>query len=203
VSIVMRQDSKKNTYQLWAQDQPASCAIASIWMARSQAKQKSFAETEWELAWRIYQHTVVGIPLAFSSNDAPPPMSINPSGLASNQSTFNNMFGNFGTFAAQVVHALRTDGLRVTHTPNPGPPGITVNSAKLSQTTPAIAMLGWYSLQPNGQWQRNGGHFIVAADVIANQVVFLDPWGGVLNEVANNGRYQATGWIEETIYLSA
>jgi len=201
----MRQDSKKNTYQLWAQDQPASCAIASIWMARSQAKQQSFAETEWELAWRIYQHTIVGIPLAFSSNNdtPPPPMSINPSGLASNQSTFKNMFGNFGTLAGQVVQALRTDGLKVAYTPNTGPVGITIKTAKLSQATPAIALLGWYSPQPNGQWKRNGGHFIVAADVIANQIVFLDPWGGVLNEVANNGRYQATGWIEQTIYLSA
>ena len=205
MTIVLRQDSKKNTYQLWAQDQPASCAIASIWMARSQVKQQTFAETEWELAWRVYQHTVVGIPLALSSSSSTPPapVSINPSAVSNNQSTFYNMFGSFGTFAPQVAKAVLSDGMKASFVPNPGNPGLTLNVAKLSQTTPAIVMLGWYSQQANGQWQRNGGHFIVAADVIANRIVFLDPWGGVLNEVANNGKYQATGWIEEAIYLSA
>ena len=72
MTIVFRQDSKRNTYQIWAQEQPASCAVASIWMARSQARQMTFAEGEWDLAWRIYQHTVVGLPLAFSSSATAP-----------------------------------------------------------------------------------------------------------------------------------
>jgi hypothetical protein len=62
----MRQDSVKHTYQIWAQDQAQSCAVASIWMARSQARQQSFAETEWDLAWRFYQQTVIGMPATSS-----------------------------------------------------------------------------------------------------------------------------------------
>ena len=203
MTILFRQDSRKRNYQIWAQEQPASCAIASIWMARSQARQQSFAETEWELAWRIYQHTVVGMPLAFSSSSStpPPPVSINPSAVKNDQNTFYNMFGSFGTFAKQVTDAVRSDGLKATHVPNPGA-AQSLNTAKLSQTTPAIVLLGWYSTQ-NGVQQRNGGHFVVAADVIANNIVYLDPWGGDLNEFANNGRYRANGLIEELIYISA
>jgi hypothetical protein len=81
---------------------------------------------------RIYQPTIVSIPLAFPSDNvtAPPPMSINPNGLASNQSTLTTCW--------KYRHAGRASGA-----------------------------------------------------------------GGVLNEVTNNGKYQATGWIEQTIDLSA
>jgi len=168
VSIVMCRDSAGHTYQVWAQEQNASCAIASLWMARSQAKQQSFAEEEWELAWRVYQRVVIGMPREFAADSAPPPpVCINPAAVGNDQVTFYNMFGNFGTFAPQVVQALRSDGLKATQVTGSGFPN-TLNS-----------------------------------DVIGNNIVYLDPWGGELRELANNGKYLSNGWIEVLIYVSA
>lgn len=198
MTIVFRQDSKRNTYQIWVQEQPSSCAIASIWMARSQAKSMSFAESEWELAWRIYRQVVVGMPAAFSATAwaTPAPLCLDSRGTTSDQSTFRNMFGNFGTYARQVAQALQNDGLRATHTPAP------LDPTKLSQTTPAIILLGWYAQQPDGTLQRNGGHFIVAATRNGNRVVLLDPWDGALSELPNSSVYQSNGIYEEIIYVS-
>lgn len=210
MSIEMRQDSNRNMYQVWAQEQPASCAVASIWMARSQARQKSFAEEEWDLAWRIYRHTVEGMPLAFSR--APyGPVCIDPPNLANDQATFYDMFRVHGTYAGQVAQALRTEGLNATFVPNAsGLPltnttqAQTLNLAKVSTSTPVIVMLGWYSLVNGQPDKRNGGHFVVAANVIGNRIVYLDPWGGELYELANDGRYRGRGdLLEELIYVSA
>ncbi len=194
MTIVISQDSKRNTYQIWKQEQPASCAVASIWMARGLAKQMSFAEEEWDLAWRVYQHTVVGLPVAFSSSAAAPtgPLCIDASAVANNQSTFYNMFGRFGTFAGQVAQALTSEGLKATHVQGSTLP-MRLNVTKLGQRTPAIVLLGWYSQQPNGQLQRNGGHFIVAADRIGNNIVFLDPWDAALYELPNTVQYNGNG----------
>jgi hypothetical protein len=203
MTIVYQQDSKKNTYQIWAQEQANSCAVAAIWMARCQARQMTFAETEWDLAWRLYQHAVVGIPWALSSSASAPtgPMSIDPRAYTASQSSFYNMFGSFGTFAAQVAKVLRSEGLKVTHLPNSGT-AQSLNVAKLSQRSPAIVLVGWYATQ-NGRQTRTGGHFVVAAEHINNQIVYLDPWGGNLYELANNARYRAPGLIEEVIYLAS
>jgi hypothetical protein len=43
----------------------------------------------------------------------------------------------------------------------------------------------------------------VAAEHINNQIVYLDPWGGNLYELANNARYRGPGLIEEVIYLAS
>src|SRR5262245_31968222 len=200
MTIVFRQDSKRNNYQLWVQEQPASCAIASIWMARSLAKQMSFAEGEWELAWRIYRQVVVGMPPAFTraAQATPAPMCLDSRGTTGDQTTFRNMFANAGTTAGQVVQALRNDGL-------PAAP-VRISSAaplvdltRLSQTTPAIILLGWYQQNASGQWERNGGHFIVAAERIGNKIVLLDPWDGVLSEIQNTYLYQGNGVFEWAI----
>lgn len=198
MTIVLRQDSMRNTYQIWVQEQPSSCAIASIWMARSFAKSMSFAETEWELAWRVYRQVVVGLPPAFSATAwaTPAPLCLDPTGTTADQSTFRNMFANFGTFARQVAQALRSDGLRATHSTAP------LDPTKLSQTTPAIILLGWYARLPDGTLQRNGGHFIVAAGRNGNRVVLLDPWDGALSEQPNSSIYQGNGLYEEVIYVS-
>jgi hypothetical protein len=116
MTVALSQDSAGNTYQIWAQEQPDSCAIASMWMARCQAKQQTFVE--------------------------------------------------------------------------------------VSDSTPAVVLLGWYYMV-NGALQRNGGHFVVAVNVLGNRIVYLDPWGGVLNEFGNNTRYDTNGYIEEIIYVSA
>ncbi len=195
MTIYYRTDSDGGTHQVWAQRQAATCAVASIWMARNQAKQMTHKENEWSLAWRLYHQVVQGMALSPSPSA---PMSLSPSAHQNNQGTFGNMFSRAGTSMGQVSQALKNDGLKVTHLTSFSP-GTAVDASKLSDTTPAIVLLGWY----NGL-QRNGGHFIVASrKTRAGRVVYLDPWGGVLSELGVGPAYQTTGIFEQIIYLSA
>lgn len=195
MSINFRDDSDGVTHQVWAQQQANSCAVASIWMARNQAFQMTFAEEEWSLAWRIYGQVVQGMNFVPSP---PAPMSLDPRAHQRNQNTFQNMFASFGTFMGQVAQALKNDGLKVTHLTSFSP-GSTVDSSKLSDTTPAIVLLGWY----NGS-TRNGGHFIVASrQTRSGSIVYLDPWEGHLRELGTGPNYLSTGRFEQILYLSA
>ena len=195
MTIVMRSDSDQHVHQVWAQQQANSCAVASIWMARNQARQMTVNEGEWALAWRIYGQVVQGMALV----PAPPaPMSLSPAAFPSNQNTFQNMFASFGTYMDQVARALTHDGLRVT-LKTPFSPGTAVDPRRLSDTTPGIVLLGWY----NGA-QRNGGHFIVASRRTGRgQIVYLDPWGGQLNELGPGPAYPGGGKFEQVVYISA
>ncbi len=194
MSIYYRDDSDNYTHQVWAQQQASSCAVASIWMARNQAMQMTVNEEEWGLAWRMYSQVVQGMLFV---PEAPAPMTFSQSAHQNNQSTFGNMFANAGTFMDQVAQAIRNEGLKVSTTSFS--PGTTVNSAKLSDTKPAIVLLGWY----NGN-QRNGGHFIVASrKTRSGKVVYLDPWRGQLRELGVGPSYQATGRFEQVAYISA
>jgi len=195
MSIIYRDDSDGVTHQVWAQQQANSCAVASIWMARNQAFQMTFDEGEWALAWRVYGQVVQGgnfVP------QAPAPMTLDPRAHASNQGTFQNMFASAGTFMGQVAQALRNDGVKIKHLTGFSP-GTAVDASKLSDTDPAIVLLGWY----NGN-TRNGGHFIVASRrAQSGQIVYLDPWQGQLRELGIGPQYQSTGRFEQILYLSA
>ena len=194
MTIHFRTDSDNLTHQVWEQQQASSCAVASIWMARNQAKQMTVNESEWDLAWRIYQQVVQSSDFV---PEAPAPMSFNPGSHQNDQNSFGNMFSRMGTFMNQVAQALRNDGLRITHQTSFSP-GSTVDPARLSDSTPAIVLLGWY----NGT-TRNGGHFIVASRrTRTGKIVYLDPWRGQLRELGIGPVYQTTGRFEQIIYIS-
>ena len=195
MSIIYRDDSDKMVHQVWAQQQANSCAVASIWMARNQAFQMTFAEDEWALAWRMYGQVVQGMDFV---PQAPAGMTLDPRAHQPNQNTFQNMFASAGTFMGQVAQAIRNDGLKVTHLTGFSP-GTTIAPSRLSDTNPAIVLLGWY----NGN-TRNGGHFIVASrQTRSGQIVYLDPWEGQLRELGTGPQYQSTGRFEQILYLSA
>lgn len=195
MSIHYKNDSDQVTHQVWAQRQAASCAIASIWMARNQAKQMTINETEWALAWRTYNQIVSNQDL---QPEPPAPMSINPGAHQNNQSSFQNTFSRHGTYMNQVAQALQNDGLKITHKTSFSP-GTSITASRLSDTTPAIVLLGWY----NGN-TRNGGHFIVASRrTKSGQIVYLDPWGGQLRQLGIGPQYLNTGRFEQIIYISA
>jgi len=190
----MATDSDGYAYQIWAQEQANSCAVASIWMARGQARQMSFAQEEWALAWQIYGRVVQGMQLVAAP---PPPMSLNPRAFPSNQNTFGNMFASFGTYMDQVAQAMTNEGLTTSKTAFQ--PGTSVIPSKLADNKPAIVLLGWY----NGT-TRNGGHFIVASRCNSNgQVVYLDPWEGKLRELGAGPSYPGGGRCEQVLYVSA
>lgn len=96
----------------------------------------------------------------------------------------------------QVATALTRDGLKVDMTAFS--PGTAVDARRLSDTTPAIVLLGWY----NGS-DRSGGHFIVASRVTrGGRVVYLDPWQGQLKELGSGPAYPWGGRFEQVVYIS-
>lgn len=194
MTIVFKTDSDNYVHQVWAQEQAASCAVASIWMARNQAKQMTVNETEWPLAWHIFRRVVMQIPLALDTARMPAGRTFDPSQYQNNQATMGNMFSNFGTYMPQVAQALANEGLKTFISPLS-----VVQPSILSDTKPAIILLGWY----NGT-KRVGGHFIVASRVTkAGKIVYLDPWGGQLSEMGIGPNYQGTGRFEKIVYVSA
>jgi hypothetical protein len=131
---------------------------------------------------------------------APPPMTLNPAAFGNNQNTFQNMFANFGTYMDQVATALTNDGLRVMLKTAWTAGSAVVDKGRLSDTTPAIVLLGWY----NAANKRNGGHFIVASRVASSgQIVYLNPWQGQLNELGAGPAYPGGGKFEQVVYISA
>ncbi|SDE28738.1 hypothetical protein SAMN05421538_105156 [Paracoccus isoporae] len=227
MTIHQRTDSDGITHQVWAQRQPASCAIASMWMAKSIAQQMTLAEGEWALAARTFSFVVKGFCLGevalgdWNAVSIPAPQTFMPSSEKSrqNQNTMANMYGSFGTSVSQLIAALRAQSLRVelqeskhllhqllvTNTPSHHlePLALPVDPLKLSDDRPAISFLHWIY-----QAHRVGGHFVVAAREARNgRIVFLEPWGGVVREVPNNGTYPgggaARGVFSTHLYLSA
>ncbi len=190
MAIVYKDDSDRFTHQIWAQEQAASCAVASIWMARNLARQMTFAEDEWSLAWNIYSQVVQQMPLM----PAPGAVCFDPRAYRNDQNSMGDMFSRFGTYMSQVAQKLNNDGLKTSVTSGP-----TVIKSRLADDKPAIVLLGWY----NGT-TRNGGHFIVASRVTrAGTIVYLDPWEGKLVEMGAGPNYQQTGRFEQICYISA
>lgn len=115
MTVLLKTDSDGYVHQLWAQEQASSCAVASIWMARNQARQQTVDESEWSLAWSLFSDIVQPMPLSTTPRPEPAPRTFNPSAYQSNQLTMGNMFANFGTFMKQVADKLRMDGLNAEH----------------------------------------------------------------------------------------
>jgi hypothetical protein len=77
-----------------------------------------------------------------------------------------------------------------------------------ARSKPAILSVGWY-VQVNGQWQRAGGHWVVAVKVHGNHVICLDPGldtGIVEIDTGTPNQYDVdygggaqTGWIDGII----
>jgi hypothetical protein len=198
MTVISRSDSDGNIYDVWAQEQANSCAVASIWMARNQAFQMTINEQEWDLAWRMYGQVVQQLKLIPSP---PAPVSLDPTKFPADQNSFQDMFASAGTFMNQVTQKLILDGLRVTSTTGWSSPGAAVvDTRKLSETTPAIVLLGWYG----GSTTRSGGHFIVASRVTTSgKVVYLNPWEGRLHELGAGPTFPGGGLFEQIAYISA
>jgi hypothetical protein len=196
MTISTATDSEGNVYQLWAQRQANSCGVAAIWMARGIALQMSMNEGEWELANRMYYQAIAGMMPEAGPPPHGAPQSLDPDSYAANQDTMENTFASFGVYGRQVADMLRQEGFNVRRMR-----ARSVLGDWLTPTRPAIILVGWY---PNGRARRQGGHFIVAAaQTRSKRIVYLDPWGGVLREVRNNGRYpeNGIGIVEEAIYF--
>jgi hypothetical protein len=182
-------------YQIWQQQQSASCGVACAWMARGIARQMSFAEEEWDLARRIYLgavNTALGAAVVAPSA----PMTFDPSSNATDQSTMGGTFSNFGLLYTQLAAALRNEGLKVNVQHRNGAP-VSVVANSIAYNKPAISFV---------KWTGPGAHFVVVGRCVPHHVTFLDPWTGHINEQPNNGRYRApynSGNVLVNIYVSA
>ena len=195
MSTFIRTDSDGNDFQVWAQRQASSCAAAAMWMAECQAKQMSISETEWDKALQIYNGPI--------QNEAP--MTFDPRQHSNDQNTFGNQFSRFGTFASQLDSAFQSQGLTTSRVDSVSgrPPSLALRTSNISPKTPVVVLVGWWGMTAAG-WQRNGGHFVVAVRVSTNRkIVYLDPWGGRLLELPNNGLYAGTGRLETALYIDS
>ena len=194
--ISIERDSSGRTFQVWKQNQMNSCGIACVWMAKSIARQMSFAEDEWELAVRTFG-SAVGVALARIGAQASGPMTLNPAAFSNDQSSMASSLANFGFYAGQIANILRGERLHVEHTGFDGK-AHSIHSHKIAYNKPAIALVAW-----NG----GGGHFIVVGRATRHALSILDPWNGHINEQGNNGHYIAPyggrGSICEILYVSA
>jgi hypothetical protein len=110
------------------------------------------------------------------------------------------MFANAGTLMDQVATALSNDGLHVMFKTSWMDGSAVLDKGMLSDTTPAIVLLGWYDASK----KRNGGHFVVASRVArSGQIVFLDPWQGKLKELGASPAYPGGGKFDQIVYISA
>ncbi|MEP0191017.1 MAG: hypothetical protein ABJP70_10365 [Erythrobacter sp.] len=195
------------TYQIWKQQQASSCGVASCWMARGIARQMSFAETEWQLAVRIFQGAV-NTSLAAAQTVPGGPMTVDPRAYpnATEQqitSDFSTLVSVGGLTDSEVGRALRNEGLRTqTLATNDTSKPCKVVHNKIAADKPAISLV---DLEPIGN-APGILHFVVVGRCTRNHVTFLDPWTGRVTENRNNGRFRGgsgTGTIVSNIYVRA
>ena len=169
----LRRDRDGNAHGVIQQNQANNCVIASLLMVRNQARQMSYAESQWEIMHRKYREVVNKL-----APDTPPgPMTWSPSEHARDQRTAANMFSNVGTYVSQITSMIRTEGLRVRLVNSRAP----LVTAALGQSAPAMVAVSW---------QGGGGHAIVAAGVNSRgQIIYLDPASGTIVELPNNGSF--------------
>jgi len=172
-----------------------------MWMARCLANRMTIAEAEWDIAWRTFNHAVLGGNWNASGMPAPMTFATTSAAADQNQNTMANMFGNTGTGLGQIRQALKAQNLRSEHENSflrgtlpvrwAGLAGERIVGSKVGDGSPAIVGIYWRN-NANNAWV--GGHAVVAARISSsNKVVFLDPWQGVLREVVNNGLYPGSG----------
>ena len=201
MTVHLRTDSDGTVFQVWAQRQAMSCAIASMWMTVGMVRQQTLMDTEWDLAQRVFQHAVQGVEWA-ATDPGEGGRTIHPAAVANNRASVDNMFGRAGTLRAQTKTALEAQGVTVQWQQANGNYPCTLVPARLGVGKPALTSVGWWR-RVGGNWQRRGGHAMVVARQASNgRLVWLDPAGGRLREFPNNGRYGNTGWVESIMYCS-
>jgi len=190
-------------YQIWKQQQASSCGVASCWMARSIARQMSFAEDEWDLAVRMFQGAV-NSSLAAARTVPGGPMTVDPRAYPNateNQITsdFSTLISVGGLTDSELGRALQNEGLR---TETRSGQGCRVIHDKIAIDKPAISHIVWDSVGN----APGGGHYVVVGRCTRRHVTFLDPWTGHVAENPNNGRFRGgsgTGTIVANIYVRA
>lgn len=207
MTLVTRRDSDGHEFVVWEQEQAGTCAVASIWMARSMARQMTFNENEWELAWRMYHNAVAGGTWRMPSSNpavAPPAQTFNHREFQSGRHAFENTVTRSGFESYHVCTMLIQEGFSAENIRRTGSNSLTIDANRVSPTTPAIVEIGWYRPNEQGVAEFSSAHAIVAArKTNTGSIVYLDPAYGRLVERLNDGRYGEFGHIDSVTYVSS
>lgn len=147
--------SDGKTYNIYLQDQTNSCACASVAMFARVAQNKTLDES-----------TVRGWVKAAEGG-----INTDKEGVRSFQkvATSRDLYGSI------------FKNLKVTSFPIKGKANVSKWIHKVTNMHPAIVSLGWRVWnQGKGVWERRGGHAVLAVNVHAGNVIFLDPGMGVV-----------------------
>lgn len=80
-------------------------------------------------------------------------------------------FVNAGSNRSSVIGVLSKLGIYATYTNHIH---IKNHISRISRAHPAILSVGWYIRTERG-WRRNGGHWVVAVEIIDGHIICLDP----------------------------
>jgi hypothetical protein len=175
---IRARDSDGVTHYIDRQNEPESCALASIGMMWDQSRQQCSVNGE-------------GGYKAISGNFS--------GSLLQSQLNGDNYGLGSGTMDTNITPTLRASGIRVSlDTGDMDPTAATYGFAwqknRIRDRFPALILVGWYR-GSGAAMSRNGGHFILAARCTSKGwVVILDPWRGTLHELhGSHGRYNNHG----------
>jgi hypothetical protein len=175
---IRARDSDGVTHYIDRQNEPESCALASIGMMWDQSRQQCSVNGE-------------GGYKAISGNFS--------GSLLQSQLNGDNYGLGSGTMDTNITPTLRASGIRVSlDTGDMDPTAATYGFAwqknRIRASFPALILVGWYR-GSGAAMSRNGGHFILAARCTSKGwVVILDPWRGTLHELhGSHGRYNNHG----------
>ncbi len=174
-------DSEGVQHQIVVQELQRSCGPACAWMIESAVKRMSMAGGEARI--RQLQCAETG----------------------------NCVSNTIGTPASAAVAVLRATGVSVRSVEERSVAesqkmgALTVDVSRISVEKPALLLFGW--VRPNaatpGILERYDGHFVVAArKTRVGAIVLLDPAGGILWEVENNGMFQDEALLEFVAYTA-
>jgi len=142
-------------YNVYLQDQDNSCACASVTMFARLVQNKTLDESTvrgWVRQAEGGAHT-------------------NKEGVRSfqNVATSRDLYGSV------------FQNLKVTSFPVKGMHNVAKWITKINRAHPAVVSIGWQRWNPGtNSWERTGGHAILAVNVHANNVIFLDPGIGIV-----------------------
>lgn len=175
---IRRQDSDGITHYIDRQNEPESCALASIGMMWDQSRQQCSVNSE-------------GGYKTISANF--------PGSLLQSQLRGDNYGLGSGTLDTNITPTLRSSGIRVSldtgdMDPTASTYGFAWQKNRIASRYPALILVGWYR-GSGAAMTRSGGHFIVAARCTSKSwVVILDPYRGTLHELhGSRGRYNNHG----------
>lgn len=185
---IPRRDTDGVTHYVDRQNEPMSCALASIGMMWNQTRQQCSVNNE--TAYKAISGKFSG-------------------SLLQSQLNGDNRGLGSGTGESNITPTLRLCGIRVsadTGAMFPGTPSYSFawQKPRIRDRFPALLLVGWYR-GAGAAMTRAGGHFILASRCTSRTwVVVLDPWRGTLHELqGGQGRYNnhgSRGFIEHIWY---